>query len=86
MNSLTFIKEANVLISDIKQAVQRRAAMSYTDEIRIFNGLQKRVNTMFSQMQNPSLPCAYKLRDAAYAAELEVDRIARNRIAQFDYM
>jgi len=65
MDSRVFIAEAAVLIKDIEEF----AAANLPAEEEQFQGreLQKRITRAFNSLQNPTLPSAYKLRDAAQA-------------------
>lgn len=66
MESRTFIAEANVLISDIKAF--QASILSHEDELMQGSTLQKRINNVFSGMQNPSLLAAMSLKEAALGA------------------
>ena len=54
--------------------------------MRNAQNLQKRVNSLFSGLQNPTLPSAFRLRDAAYDAGLQVDGRVLQRLSQFEHM
>lgn len=84
MQTLFFIKEANVLINDLKEFMDRRSYMPYAEEHRIGNILNRRVGQLFAQLQNPTIPTAYRLRDVAEDAGMEVDRNVRSRLSQFE--
>jgi len=55
-----------VLIDDIRTF--QVAYLSPEEEILQGNALQKRIANAFGSLQNPTLPSAYKLRDAALGA------------------
>lgn len=82
MESRIFIKEATTLIEDIK--VFKEAYLSPEDEHVQGSALQKRTTALFQGLQNPSLPSAYKLRDACAEVGLFVDPKVLQRIAAFD--
>lgn len=82
MQSQLFIKEAAELIDDIK--VFKSAYLSPEDEQVQGTALQKRTNALFSGLQNPTLPSAYKLRDACAEVGLFVNPQVLNRIASFE--
>lgn len=71
MESTTFIKEAKVLIDEIK--VFSIVSLSIEDEQSQGASLQRRINSLFSGLFNPTLPSAYKLRDTALEAGFFVD-------------
>lgn len=82
MDSRVFIKNAQALIKEIKDNQVAVSTLSgYADQRP---RLQKEVNSLFSGLQNPSLPLAYKLRDAALEAGLTVNPQVLHRIGQFD--
>jgi len=70
MNSVTFIREANALIADIKDFKDR--LLSEDEEQTQGAALQKRTNQLFSALQNPSLICAGELLEVARSAGIEV--------------
>ena len=77
MESRAFIAEAAVLIEDIKTF--QAAYLSPEEEMAQGTSLQKRINKSFAGLQNPTLPSAYKLRDAALDAGYSVDpRVLHN--------
>jgi hypothetical protein len=82
MDSRIFIRDAEMLISDI--AIFKQAALTEEDEVNQGNALQKRTNALFTGLQNPTLPSAYKLRDAALEVGIHVDPRVLQRIASFD--
>ena len=75
MDSRLFIKAAAPLITRIE-------TMGDSAEDRA--SVQKEVSSLFSGLQNPSLSSAYKLRDAALAAGLQVSAKVLAEIARFD--
>lgn len=86
MQSKTFITEARQLINDLDNFKVRLSFMGYEEENQTRRSLQRRVNQLFAQLQNPTLPSAYKLRDAAYDAGLEVDRVVRHRLSAMEFV
>jgi hypothetical protein len=82
MESRAFIIEAAGLIEDIKQF--RTAYLTPEDELFQGNALQKRVNQSFAGLQNPTLPSAYKLRDAALEAGFFVEPKRQHWLASFE--
>lgn len=82
MESRAFIREAAVLIEDIKTF--KAAYLAPEDEREQGIALQKRTNALFSGLQNPTLPSAYKLRDAALDLGLFVNPQVLHRIASFE--
>ena len=82
MDSRIFIKEAAVLIEDIKTF--KAAYLSPEEEQVQGNALQKRTNNLFLSLQNPTLPSAYKLRDACNDVGLFIDPRVLHRIASFE--
>ncbi len=71
MESRKFIAEAQVLLAE----VQAFSAAKLTPEEEQFQGkdLQKRLHQIFNGLHNPTLPSAYKLRDAATQAGFTLD-------------
>lgn len=84
MDSRIFIKEANELIDDIK--VFKAAYLQPEDEQMQGNALQKRTNVLFAGLQNPTLPSAYRLRDACAEVGLFVDPRTLQRIAAYEHI
>jgi len=82
MESTVFIREAKVLIDEIKTF--QLAYLEPEEEIRKGQDLQRRINQMFSGLQNPTLPSAYKLRDAAMSAGFQINQIKLSWLAQFE--
>ena len=83
MDSRVFIKNAQALIKEIKdnQLAASTLGSTYADQKP---RLQKEVSQLFAGLQNPSLPSAYQLRDAAQSAGYVVDPRVLYRIGQFD--
>lgn len=73
MESRAFIKAAADLITKIEAA---------GDDQR--DAVQKDVNVLFGGLTNPTLPSAYRLRDAAVAAGYTVKPEVLHRLAQFE--
>lgn len=82
MESTAFIREAKELIEDIKSF--QLAYLSPEEEMAQGTALQKRVNQSFAGLQNPTLPSAYKLRDAALGAGFFVEPKRQHWLAQFE--
>jgi hypothetical protein len=82
MESRTFIKQANILIENIKD-LRDRFAGSDTSEIRA--KLQKDVIMLYSTGFNPHLPTAHNLFLAARAAGITVGPGIENQLARFSY-
>lgn len=75
MDSRVFIKTANALVARIE---------AIGDSAEDKAAVQKEVTQLFAAMQNPSLSAAYKLRDAALAADLQVAPKVLAEISRFD--
>jgi hypothetical protein len=82
IESRAFITEAAVLIEDIKNF--QAAYLSHEEEVAQGTALQKRLNQSFAGLQNPTLPSAYKLRDAALGAGFFVDPKRQHLLASFE--
>ena len=82
MDSRSFIKDAGLLVEDIKAF--KMAYLSPEDEQVQGSALQKRTNALFQGLMNPTLPSAYKLRDAALDIGLFVDPNLQRRLASFE--
>lgn len=77
MESRAFIKAAGATIAKLVQSSPR-------DENR--DALQREVNQLFSGLQNPTLPSAYRLRDAALRNGFNVDQKVLQRLSQFEFV
>jgi hypothetical protein len=84
MDSRIFIKQAGVLMEDIKTF--QAAFLSHEDEVVQGRSLQSRIDGTFSLLVNPTLPSAYKLRDVAQGAGFGVNPKVLHMIGQFDNM
>ena len=84
MESTVFIKEAKSLIEEIKMF--RIISMSYEDEQEKGGALQRRINNAIAGLQNPTLPSAYKLRDAALEGGFYVDPKRQQWLESFEDM
>jgi hypothetical protein len=82
MESRAFIIEAKGLIDEI--TVFSISALTYEDEQAQGHALQKRINQSFMGLQNPTLPSAYKLRDAALNAGFFVEPKRQHWLASFE--
>lgn len=84
MESRSFIREAKLLMVDIDNHIALRLTRT-SDELHTeFTDLQKRINNLYSGLQNPSLPSAFNLRDKAVASGFTVDNKAQHKMAQFE--
>ena len=84
MESRFFIKTAGELIKKIKESQQ---TLDTPEALRVQReALQKDINQMFIGLQNPTLPSAYNLRDAALRAGFFVDPKVINRLSQFEFL
>lgn len=84
MQSIAFIKQAQALIKEIKDSEVLALTVGIPAEQR--QRLQKEVTQLFSGLQNPSLPSAYQLRDAAIDAGYTVSPRVLFLIGQFDHV
>jgi len=82
MESRTFIKHAQALIKAIDDNALLASTVGAGQDDR--TRLQKEVNQLFAGLQNPTLPSAYQLRDAALQHGFTVDNRVLYRIGQFD--
>jgi hypothetical protein len=79
MDSRIFIKQASELtrrIADMRLAL----LTGITPEQDSTQSIQKDLSQTFASLQNPTLPSAYKLRDAALNAGYQVDPKVLHRI------
>lgn len=83
MNSQAFIKSAHALITQIRDQQVVSQTLGKVDPERR-QQLQKEINSLFSGLQNPTLPTAYRLRDAALAAGFQVDSRVLQRLSQHE--
>ncbi len=82
MESTAFIREANILIDDIKSF--QAAYLNHEEEMAQGTVLQKRLNQSIMGLQNPTLPSAYKLRDAALGAGFFIEPKRLHWLSQFE--
>lgn len=81
MESRTFIRQAADLQRRIKDlALAESLSVDTSQDNRA--AVQKDLHQTFTGLQNPTLPSAYKLRDAALAAGYTVDPKILHRIQQ----
>lgn len=81
MESRTFIKQAADLQRRIKDLnLAENLNVDTTQDNR--QAIQKDLSQTFTGLQNPTLPSAYKLRDAALNAGYNVDPKILHRIQQ----
>lgn len=78
MESRAFIKHAATLIEKI-EANPAHAAPEDTA-----TAIQKEVGQLFAGLHNPTLPSAYRLRDAALKNGYSVAGPVQQRLAQFE--
>ena len=78
MESRAFIKHAATLI----EKIEANPAHNVNDDTA--QSVQKEINQLFSGLHNPTLPSAYRLRDAAQAAGYSVASGVLQRLAQFE--
>lgn len=81
MESRAFIKAAAELMLTIENNRQFIGTSSELQEQR--ESVQKEINQLFSGLQNPTLPSAFKLRDTAERNGFHVSPVVLNRLAQF---
>lgn len=82
MESTAFIREAKVLINEIETFAA--ATLSHEEEAHQGNNLQKMIQQAFAGLHNPTLPSAYRLRDAALNAGFYVEPKVLHRLASFE--
>ena len=82
MESRAFIKAAATLIGKIDDS---RYTIASQDDLRAQReAIQKEVGQLFGGLQNPTLPSAYRLRDAAVRAGYHVTPLVMQRLQQFE--
>ena len=84
MQSQAFIKAAATLIAKIEASQHTFGTQEDLRNQR--DGLQKEIGQLFSGLQNPTLPSAYRLRDAALRAGFHVQPLVMQRLAQFEHL
>ncbi len=84
MDSRVFIKEAAVLMEDVKSF--QASFLTPEDEMAQGTALQKRIASAFTSLQNPTLPSAYKLRDIALGAGFFIEPKRLHLLASFEYL
>lgn len=85
MESRAFIRSANTLIRNIKDInLVESVRDTSTGGPDPRHALQKEINQLFAALQNPTLPTAYKLRDAALENGFSVDHKVQHRLSQFE--
>ncbi len=80
MESRSFIKSAAALI----EKIAHNPANEVSDEAAVT--IQRELNLMFGGLQNPTLPSAYRLRDAAIKAGYTVAPQHLQRLAQAEHL
>jgi len=84
MESRKFIKDAAALIEKITLL---QNVISTPDELRQQrDATQKEINQLFGGLQNPTLPSAYRLRDAAQRAGYFVNPGMLTRLRDHEYL
>lgn len=83
MESRAFLQEAKTLIDDIK-SFQASYLPSPEEEMAQGTALQKRLNQTIMGLQNPTLPTAYRLRDAALGAGFFIEPKRLHWLSQFE--
>jgi len=84
MESRKFIKEAAVLIAKITDS---QNTIGTADELRSQReGIQQDVNRLFTGLQNPTLPSAYRLRDTAQRAGYFVNPLVLQRLRDHEFL
>jgi len=83
MESRAFIETATALREDI--ATFRAAHLSMEDEAQQGNALQKRINSAFSGLHNPTLPSVSRLANEAMSTGFEVEPQVLHKITQAEY-
>lgn len=82
MQSTMFIKQAKELATKITTGISPLA--SHEEEQAWGNGVQKELNALFAGLANPTLPSAFRLRDAALAAGFTISPATREKLAAFE--
>lgn len=80
MESRAFIRAAGELIVKINET--QRALVSADEHRATREFLQREITSVFTGLQNPTLPSAYKLRDAALRAGYQVSSLVLQKIMQ----
>jgi hypothetical protein len=84
MESRSFIKTAANLIKKIEEY---NNTLGSSDELRNRREvLQKEINQAFTGLQNPTLPSAYRLRDASLRNGFFVDPKTQHRLSQYEHI
>jgi hypothetical protein len=78
MESRAFIKHAATLI----EKIEANPAHAVSDDTA--TAVQKEIGQLFAGLHNPTLPSAYRLRDAALKAGYAVSGPVQQRLAQFE--
>ena len=86
MESRSFIKAATQLIKDIEDNRLVESVRNDSSSSSSRAKIQKEINRVFSTLQNPTLPSAYKLRDAAVANGYQVNRMVSEGIDHFNFL
>lgn len=78
MESRTFIRQAAPLIKRLEYTPANGDETS--------QNIQREINQLFQGLQNPTLPSAYRLRDAALGAGYSVNPQILQRLSQFEFI
>lgn len=82
MQSTTFIKAAGELLDRVHSV---QGLIDTPDRLReLRESTQRDVSALFNGLQNPTLPSAFNLRDAAMRAGFTVPIHAAQRMSQFE--
>lgn len=82
MQSLAFIRAAKQMIERIELSNIGSETIEAEREKRA--EIQKDLNSLFSGLQNPTLPSAYRLRDAAIDNGFQVSQGVLQRLSQHE--
>ena len=82
MESRSFIKAAGTLISKIN--TNRHLIGTAVELHTQREAVQKEVTQLFSGLQNPTLPSAYRLRDTALRNGFLVDAKVQQNLAKYE--
>ena len=82
MESRLFIKEAAAMIERIEENRNVVATAVQLSELR--DGTQKDLTQLFQGLQNPTLPSAFRLRDAALRNGYQLPALVLNNLSRFE--
>lgn len=84
MESRAFIKAATSLIAKIGEVRTMEGIVSPAETRSQRENVQKEISSLFSGLQNPTLPSAYKLRDAAQEEGYALNPKIMQQLAHFE--